>query len=93
LKIKKPVMQNRIVYIPILYGDFKLYKLGMNYEEWERKALIKIESRDFFAIDLHDCYGEFWLPYYKDFLAKVSELGMLKTLDQVSGEVFLAHSQ
>lgn len=93
LKFQLPQMKNRLVYIPVLFGDFQLYKLGTDYGDWEKQALNRIESNDFVAIDLHDCYGEFWLPHYRDFLKKIMELGTLKTLNEVAEEVTIASSR
>ena len=90
---KKPIMKNRIVYIPVQFDDFPLYKLGTDYGDWERKALERVESSDFVAFSLHDCYGEFWLPYYQRFLEKLKGLGQLKTFNEVANEVTLASSE
>ena len=93
LKIQLPQIKNRLVYIPVQFGDFQLYKLKTAYADWEREALNRIESNDFIAIDLHDCYGEFWLPHYHDFLKKIMGLGNLKTLNEVAEEVTIASSR
>ncbi|MGH7791118.1 MAG: hypothetical protein ACREOB_02260, partial [Thermodesulfobacteriota bacterium] len=84
-----PVIQNRIVKIPILFDDFELYRSKMKYEEWEQKAIRIIKQNDFVAFCLHDCYAHYWLPYYREFLKKISGLGKFKTLNQAADEVIL----
>jgi hypothetical protein len=86
------MMQNRLVKIPIHLDDFPLYKRGMSFGEWERRALTTIERTDFVAFGLHDCYADFWLPQYSTFLKKISELGKFKTLDAVANETLFAHA-
>ena len=93
LGIQFPQMKNRIVYIPVLFDDFQLYKLGTDYKDWERKTLEQVESSDFVAFGLHDCYGEFWLPHYRTFLERLKEFGQLKTFNEVANEVTLASSE
>ena len=51
-----------------------------------------IEENDFVAFCLHDCYGDFWLPHYKEFLQNIRQLGKLKTLNEVSNVVILANA-
>ncbi|MCI0455045.1 MAG: hypothetical protein L0Y68_08635 [Candidatus Dadabacteria bacterium] len=92
LGIKSPVIKNRIVKIPILLDDFDLYKSKMKYEDWEKKAIQIIEQNDFVAFGLHDCYAQYWLPHYREFLKKFRGLGKLKTLNEVANEVFLSNS-
>ncbi len=93
LGARTPFLKNRMVYIPIQFDDFPLYKHGTTYEDWERSALKRIETSDFVSFGLHDCYGEFWLPHYPKFLEKVKELGQVKTLNEVASEVILANSE
>jgi hypothetical protein len=85
-------MDNRIVKIPILFDDFKMYKNKMKYEDWEQKAIDGIKQNDFVAFCLHDCYADYWLPYYRRFLDKIKALGELKTLNEVANEIILGHS-
>ena len=85
-------MKNRIVKIPIRFDDFDLYRRKVNFEEWSREAVNIINENDFVAFCLHDCYGSFWLPRYKDFLRQILQVGKLKTLNEVSNDVILAHS-
>lgn len=93
LGIQQPRMHDRLVWIPILFDDFDLYKQRLPYADWERDALQRIEEHDFVAFGLHDCYAEHWLPGYGSFLDKVKQRGILKTLDQVAAEVTLAHAE
>lgn len=90
LGMKLPEMRNRIVKIPILFDDFEMHRSGMKYQDWEREAIEKIRRNDFVAFSLHDCYAHHWLPYYREFLEKISGLGKFKTLNEVADEVILA---
>lgn len=92
LGMRLPKMENRIVKIPILFDDFKMYNNKMKYEDWEQKAIDRIKQNDFVAFCLHDCYAHYWLPYYKEFLDKIKGLGELKTLNEVANEVILGSS-
>ncbi len=85
-----PRLENGIAKIPILFDDFDLYKANIPYEEWEGNALRKINENDFVAIGLHDCYAEFWLPHYREFLAKTCPLAEFKTFDEVAADVIRA---
>jgi hypothetical protein len=80
------------VKIPVLFDDFDLYRRSTPYDEWERRALSLIESNDFVAFGLHDCYAAFWIRHYPRLLERIVEHGALRTLDQVAAEVILAAS-
>jgi hypothetical protein len=88
----EPRLENGIVRIPISFDDFAMYHDGMTYEAWEAEALETINNNRFVAFGLHDCYGEFWLPRYAQFLERVSKLGRLVTMNQVANEMFLRHA-
>ena len=85
-------MQNRLVKIPIHFDDFPLYTGSLSFGAWEKRLLKMIESNEFVAIGLHDCYADFWLPGYSAFLKKISGLGRFKTLDAVANETLLANA-
>jgi len=85
-----PVMQNHLAKIPIRLDDFPLYKSAMPYDEWERHVTAEIQTSDFVAFGLHDCYADLWLPHYRALLDKLSRLGTLKTLDDVANETIFA---
>lgn len=93
LKTRSPIMENRIVKIPIVLDDFAMYKRGMEYYEWEQQAMNKIERYDFIAIGLHDCYAQFWLHEYRGFLNKIKGLGELKSMNEVANEVIFSNSR
>lgn len=93
LGLKFPTMQNRIVKIPVLFDDYDLYKKKTGYEEWESRALDAIRKNYFVAFSLHDCYAEYWLPHYGEFLKKISALGEFMTLDEVADKVILGNSE
>ena len=86
----QPRMVNRIVKIPILFDDFDLYKRGMRFEDWANHAINIIRRHDCVAFSLHDCYGDFWLPFYGRFLDEIRSLGEFKTLTEVSNEMILS---
>lgn len=88
----EPIMENRIVKIPILFDDYDLYKKNISFEVWEEKAISQIKENDFVAFGLHDCYGEFWLPHYKEFLKKIKGSGVIKTMNEVSTETILCYA-
>ena len=90
LGYKSPRMQNRIVRIPILFDDFDMYKRGLDYGNWEQRAIDAICRNHFVAFSLHDCYAHFWLPHYELFLEKIRPLGRFKTLNEVANEVIFA---
>jgi peptidoglycan/xylan/chitin deacetylase (PgdA/CDA1 family) len=92
LGFRSPRMKNGIVKIPILFDDFDMYKHGLPYQDWERTALEAIRRNPFVAFSLHDCYAQYWLPYYGEFLEKISEAGQLKTLDALANEVIFANA-
>jgi hypothetical protein len=93
LGIISPEIENRIIKIPILFDDFELYRSRMNYEVWEEQAIQMINQHNFVAFGLHDCYSDYWLPHYGEFLKKISQLGRLKTLNEIADEVILVNSR
>ena len=93
IKTNLPKLEKGIVNIPIMFDDYSMYKDKISYEEWESKAIETIEENDFVAFCLHDCYGNFWLPHYKNFLSKIQNKGKFKTFNQVADEMFLANAR
>ena len=91
LRASAPRMENRLVKIPILVDDFDLYR-GVPYEEWERRVLETLRRHEFGTVCLHDCYAQLWLPYYRDFLARIQELGRPRTLDEIAADVTFAQA-
>ena len=85
-------MQSRIVKIPILFDDHDLYKRKMKYEDWEERAMDAIRKNYFVAFSLHDCYAQYWLPHYKEFLRKISDSGEFMTLDEAANKVILGNA-
>ena len=83
---------NRPVKIPIHFDDFAMYRDGQSYDAWEAEALATIEQNRFVAFGLHDCYGEFWVPRYAEFLEKIRRMGKLTTMNQVANDVFLGNA-
>jgi hypothetical protein len=91
LGIMSPEIENRIIKIPILFDDFELHRSKMNYEVWEQQAIQIINQNNFVAFCLHDCYSDYWLPHYREFLRKISGLGKVKTLNEIADEVILVN--
>ena len=49
-----------------------------------------IERNDFLALGTHDCYAHWWLPHYETFLERLQKLGTIRTVNDVSADLFLA---
>ncbi|HEY3258212.1 MAG TPA: hypothetical protein VGJ64_05105 [Gemmatimonadaceae bacterium] len=90
LGFEEPRLENRLVKIPILDDDFELHRGVITFEEWSRRSIDAIRNQDFVALSLHDCYASHWLPHYQQFLEEVKPLARLRTLDEVSGDLFIA---
>ncbi len=84
----RPILQNRVVKIPVFSDDYETYKHNLPYEAWEHKVIERIKQSNFVALGLHDCYASYWLSHYSQFLEKISSLGQLKTFDEVANLVF-----
>lgn len=83
----RPFLGNGIVRVPIHFDDYALYARERPYDEWEAVAIRMICAREFVCFSLHDCYGQHWLPHYRRFLARLTRLGDLQTLDEVCAAV------
>ena len=73
--------------IPIHFDDHALYARGLPFPTWEGNALARIQARPLTGFSLHDCYGQFWLPHYRAFLARVRGLGQLMTLGELASRL------
>jgi hypothetical protein len=93
LGFDSPKMRKGLAQIPISFDDYDLYRLGMSWEAWERRALETIDKSEFVAFSLHDCYAPFWLDHYASFLEKVCRLGTVKTMNHVLNSTVMAHSR
>jgi hypothetical protein len=90
LWVTSPVMRAGVVRIPITLDDFGLYGSRLRFDEWEQLALHQVaQQSDFAAISLHDCYAPFWLPRYGRFLARLRDMGEMRTLDEIAAEATL----
>jgi len=85
-----PFLERGVAKIPILTDDYELYRQGTEFTNWAGKTLRAVEARDFAAIGLHDCYGDFWTPAYGGFLEELLSLGELVTIDDVANELFVS---
>ena len=88
----KPTLQNRVVKIPVFCNVYEIHKDNVSYETWESKVIERIKQSNFTAIGLHDCYANYWLAQYSQFLEKISSLGKLKTFNEVSDQIVLSNS-
>jgi hypothetical protein len=87
-----PRLARRIAVLPVNVDDFGLFMAEVDYGTWERELLADAADRDYTCVLLHDCYAEHWLARYEALLEKLAGLGRLRTLDQVAGEVAMAHA-
>lgn len=90
LGASSPELRAGIVRLPIELDDFSLHTGERDWAQWRAKALALADAKAFTAISLHDCYGERWLPHYRDLLERLGSIGELRTLDQVAADVTLA---
>jgi hypothetical protein len=90
LQTRLPRLHRRIVQIPIQFDDYAMYQGQVSWAEWEQAALATVERQPFVAFSLHDCYAPWWLPHYQDFLQKIQQRGVLKTMDQVMSDIVMA---
>jgi hypothetical protein len=88
LGIDAPRLEHGIVRIPIRFDDFALHR-GTAYGEWRARVIELARHDEFFAVSLHDCYGPAWRDGYPELLRQLSDLGSVKTLDQVAAEAIL----
>jgi hypothetical protein len=85
-----PAVHDHLVKIPIKVDDFPLFKASMPFNAWEKALIAEIESNDFLAFGLHDCYADLWLPHYPALLEKISRLGEVRTFDAVADDAIFA---
>jgi hypothetical protein len=71
------------------FDDFSTYKHGKPWVDWETEALTEVGGRDVTTFGIHDCYAHLWLDRYEGFLAKLAGVGRLRTIGEVSDELFL----
>lgn len=90
LRSTLPMLDHRLVRIPILFDDFALHAGKMSFEEWHRRAVDAIRAHDFVAFSLHDCYAPHWLPHYERLLEEIKPLGRFRTMDEVAGDLYMA---
>ena len=87
-----PVLDDALVYVPILFDDFDLHR-GVDHRDWELHALRRLAAAPSAAFSLHDCYADRWLPHYEQLLRAIGELGRLRTVDEVAADVLLAQAE
>jgi peptidoglycan/xylan/chitin deacetylase (PgdA/CDA1 family) len=87
-----PALQLGIVKIPIHVDDYDLYG-GRDFDEWQRDLLTAGAERRFTALSLHDCYAGWWLDRYAELLERLSDLGVMRTFDEVADQTLLASTR
>jgi hypothetical protein len=85
-----PRLENGLAKLPIAFDDFGMYRGDVAFDEWVRRVTDGIDDAEFFAVSLHDCYADLWLPRYRELLGRLRPLGTLKTFDDVAAELVLA---
>jgi hypothetical protein len=86
-------MENGIAKIPILFDDYEMFRYGVPFETWRRKALDLIDTHTSVVFSLHDCYADLWLPHYADLLRAIRDKGCFRTLDEIAADLALAHAR
>jgi hypothetical protein len=89
LEVEFPVMQDRLVRLPVTLDDFDLYTGRQTYDQWETGLLDQVERARYTAVGLHDCYAHLWLSRYAELLEKLKSLATLRTLDDVAADVVM----
>jgi hypothetical protein len=89
LKLDSPVLQNRLVVLPVTLDDFDLYAGRQTYDEWESALLDHLERAPYTTVGLHDCYAHLWLPRYPELLETLKARARLRTLDDVAADVVM----
>ena len=90
LGFTSPMMDRRLVRVPVAFDDFELYRSGTPFEDWEAEAVRTIAAREVAVFGLHDCYAHLWLDRYEPFLERVLAVGEARTVDELAAEVTLA---
>jgi hypothetical protein len=87
-----PMLQNRLVKIPVAFHAHEIPQRGITYDYWESQVLASIEKNEFGAIGLCGSSASHWLPYYSRLLERLGALGSFVTLNDIANQVFLSHS-
>jgi hypothetical protein len=88
-----PAVRGGIVYVPVRFDDFAMYNAGSSFAAWEEQALRTIQAHEFTAFGLHDCYAQFWLADFDEFLGKLQQLGNLRTVGEVANRAALGSAE
>lgn len=90
LGFEYPRLEKRLVRIPILDDDFEMHRGVIDFEQWARRSIDAIRNRDFVALSLHDCYASHWLDGYQRFLEEIKSLARVRTMNELSADLFVA---
>jgi peptidoglycan/xylan/chitin deacetylase (PgdA/CDA1 family) len=85
-----PELRSGIVRVPVHVDDFALHRDRIPFDTWKAGVVATVARHDTSVVSLHDCYGHLWLDRYADLLDELSELGTLRTVDDVAGDVVLS---
>ena len=86
-----PQLEHGIVKLPIDRDDFTLHR-GGGYEDWQDAVVSSAAETEVYAVSLHDCYADTWLPRYSELLGRLVDIGTLRTLDDVADDVLRANA-
>jgi hypothetical protein len=89
-RLEEPELRDRLVNMPVHFDDYRLYTRDDSYQTWEAKLLEHVEQASCTVLGLHDCYGDWWLERYPELLRKLGDRARLRTLDEVSADVFMS---
>jgi hypothetical protein len=89
----EPALRGGIAYVPIRFDDFGMYRARQPFDAWAEDALSTVREHAFTAFGLHDCYAEFWLDRFDEFLVKLQDLGQLQTVGEVANRAALGSAE
>ena len=96
LNSQKCFLENGIVKIPILIDDHRMYdgrsytnQDRVPYELWLEMVEKIILENDVVTIGMHDCYSNFWIEQYDNFIGEMKRIGNFITCDQIANNIFL----
>jgi len=87
-----PKLSNGLVKIPVHRDDHEMFRSGISFEAWRNGIVELARNRDFTVIGLHDCYAQFWLPHYEQFLRELLRDAVPMTLNEVAARFTLGRS-
>ena len=89
LGFKNCRLENGVVKIPVHLDDYPLHTTEMKYESWKRILFQLVETENFVAIGLHDCYAGHWIDRYHELLGELLVRAEFRTCDEIAGLAYL----